>query len=91
MIIDCDGKYEVHPISDTTWAVVNSETGQVRSKFTSEDDAVEYAEELNMSAFETVETVARSIESSISNDLSIILLAGIAAFFLGGLFAIMTF
>jgi hypothetical protein len=46
-IIDCDGAYEVHPASRGGYAVVNSETGDVRCSFTSCDEAVALARSLN--------------------------------------------
>lgn len=46
-IIDCGGKYEVHPKLRGGWAVVNGETGTVRCEFAGKDEAVRVAEELN--------------------------------------------
>lgn len=46
-IIDCGGKYEVHPKLNGGWAVVNGETGQVRCEFSDRDEAVKCATELN--------------------------------------------
>lgn len=47
-IIDCGGRYEVHPSKDgTTWCVVNGETGQVRASHGSRQDAVRNATALN--------------------------------------------
>lgn len=46
-IIDCGGKYEVHPGAKGGWCVVNSETGQVRSSFADKTEAVALAESLN--------------------------------------------
>lgn len=45
--VDCDGQYEVH-FSNLCWAVVNSSTGQVRCEFSSLDEAVSTARELNV-------------------------------------------
>ena len=46
-IIDCGGKYEVHPGAKGGWCVVNSETGEVRSSFANKWDAVKVATDLN--------------------------------------------
>jgi hypothetical protein len=45
-IIDCNGKYEVHP-AHGSWAVVNGETGIVHSETSSREEAVRLARELN--------------------------------------------
>ena len=46
-IIDCDGKYEVHPMTDGRWAVVNGYNGQVRTEHDERKEAVAAAEERN--------------------------------------------
>lgn len=46
-IIDCDGIYEVHPVNDGCWAVVNGQSGQVHSEYGSQAEAVEVASALN--------------------------------------------
>lgn len=46
-IIDCGGKYEVHPGSEGGYAVVNSQTGDVRCEFSSQSEAVREAKRLN--------------------------------------------
>lgn len=46
-IIDCGGKYEVHPGAKGGWCVVNGETGQVRCSYADRDEAVKEAESLN--------------------------------------------
>lgn len=46
-IIDCGGKYEVHPKLQGGWAVVNSDTGEVRCEFAEQSEAVNVATELN--------------------------------------------
>ena len=53
-IIDCGGKYEVHPGANAhtgkrngLWCVVNSESGEVRTRVESQADAVAEATRLN--------------------------------------------
>ena len=47
-IIDCGGKYEVHPTeNDNGFAIVNGETGAVRSEVAGRDEAVAQATALN--------------------------------------------
>jgi hypothetical protein len=49
-IIDCGGKYEVHPGASGGYAVVNGETGTVRCEFAGQEEAVKLAERLNYEA-----------------------------------------
>lgn len=51
-IIDCNGKYEVHAGAKGGYAVVNSETGEVRCSFPTEREAVKVATNLNNEAAE---------------------------------------
>jgi hypothetical protein len=51
-IIDCNGKYEVHAGAKGGYAVVNSETGEVRCSFATEREAVKVATKLNSEAAE---------------------------------------
>jgi hypothetical protein len=46
-IIDCGGAYEVHTTRGGGWAVVNGDTGMVRSNYPDRDEAVQAAEQLN--------------------------------------------
>ncbi len=46
-IIDCGGRYEVHPKVSGGWAVVNSDSGDVRSSFADKGEAVALAKRLN--------------------------------------------
>lgn len=46
-IIECDGKYLVHPTVNGGWAVVNGETGQVRCEKADCEEAVRIAKSLN--------------------------------------------
>lgn len=46
-IIDCGGKYEVHPGARGGWSVVNGETGMVRCSMPDQIEAVRLAESLN--------------------------------------------
>ena len=46
-IVDCGGKYEVHPGASGGWAVVNGEAGSVRCEFRDRDKAIGCAEALN--------------------------------------------
>ena len=47
-IVDCGGKYEVHPAADgATWCVVNSETGAVRNEAVTRLAAIALAKERN--------------------------------------------
>lgn len=46
VIINCGGKYEVHAGARGGWAVVNSETGEVRCSFATQREAVRVATEL---------------------------------------------
>ena len=47
-IIDCDGKYSVHPMpGGSSWAVVNDEAGQEYCEQSSRRDAILIAEDLN--------------------------------------------
>ena len=52
-IIFCDGIYEAHPMAGgDNWAVVNGETGQVRSEFSDKQEAIDLATELNKAEIE---------------------------------------
>ena len=46
-IIDCGGKYEVHPLPGSGWAVVNGDTGGVRCSYADQESAVKEAKRLN--------------------------------------------
>lgn len=46
-IIDCGGKYEVHPMVNGGYGVVNSESGDVRCTFAGQREAVAEAKRLN--------------------------------------------
>jgi hypothetical protein len=48
-IIDCGGKYEVHPTNGGGFAVVNSETGNIRYETQYQETAVRWATEANES------------------------------------------
>ena len=47
-IIYCGGKYEVHPMVNGGYGVVNSESGDVRCTFASQAEAVSEAKRLNI-------------------------------------------
>lgn len=51
-IITLDGKYEVHAGAKGGYAVVNSETGDVRCSFATQAEAVREAKKLNAEAAE---------------------------------------
>jgi len=46
-IIDCNGKYEVHPGAKGGYCVVNSETGDVYGSYSTQREAVKIATRLN--------------------------------------------